>query len=116
MSRQADELVAAIRARRGPVTQAVTGLGSAGEIARRVRRNPVAWIVGGTAVGLASGRFLLPLLRAGKRRFSTAATGRLAEAAVDIATSIVGSRGARRDDTAPSNHDDARTSGGSTRP
>jgi hypothetical protein len=94
MSRRADELVGEIRARRQRVRAAVDDLTSANELARRIRRSPLAWLAGGAAAGVAAGRFLPRPLLTGARRGVVASIGpRLQAALVGLVTAAFASRG-----------------------
>ena len=94
MARRADELVREIRARRRNVKQAVEDLLSTHELARRIRRDPWAWLAGGAAAGMAVGRFLpRPLLEGARRSVHAVLVPRLRTALAGIVTAALAARG-----------------------
>jgi len=72
MSRQAERLVAEIRAKRQWVLHELHELSSVRELERRVRRDPLPWILGATVLGLVAARFMAPFLLAHGRRTARA--------------------------------------------
>ena len=91
MPRRADQIVAAIRARRRQVVRDVGDLTSARELGRRVRRAPEVWVLGGALAGLVAARFFAaPLLDTGKRGLRRYAWARLRSTLVAVAVAATG--------------------------
>jgi len=89
MSRRSDRLVGVIRTRRAEIRESVRALVSADEVARRVRRNPGPWMVGGFLLGLAGGRFFLrSAWTQGRGWVRDAAVSRLRDVGVGLAAAI----------------------------
>jgi len=61
--------VNAIRVQRGNVHRATDALLTDSEIPRRIRRSPLAWLLGAGVAGILAGRLVLPpLVRTGRRQ------------------------------------------------
>ncbi len=105
MSRQADELVNAIRARRQSVIGAVDGLVSHHELARRVRRNPAPWLVAGVLAGAVAGRFFArPMWQSGKKRLAAIAIGPLQLALRGLVAAVAARWGTTHEDPSSDSH------------
>lgn len=99
MPRRTEELVNEIRTRRRRVRVEVEELLSTEDLARRVRRDPAAWIAGGALLGILAGRFFgRPLLDGGRRHLAAEMRARVGPA---IAAAIVAGLGRGAEPRAP---------------
>ena len=97
MARNVERIVSEIRLRRGPTIEHVRALGSMDEIERRIRRAPVAWLLGGALAGVVAARFFGPqLARAGRRRVLGWAAERARGALFGLAAAAVAGRSRSR--------------------